>query len=138
LERSLLCNAGTKESNNESSNIDGQLELEETLDIIVHIAAPHGSLHNRGEVVVSDKNIGSFLAHISAGLAHSETNISLLESRGIVSSITSYGNDITHLAETGNQQVFILRAGSGEHLKVGHQILEQLKVLNLFDTVLYD
>jgi hypothetical protein len=91
------------------------LELEETLDVVIHIATPHSSFNDRGEVVISDQNIGRILAHVSAGLAHSEADISFLESGSVICSITCYSDDVTHLAEASNEQVLIFRAGSGEH-----------------------
>jgi hypothetical protein len=138
LERGLLGDARADKGGNEGTNVHGELELEEALNVIVNIATPHSSLHNASEVVVSDQNVGSLFAHVSAGHSHGETNVSLLESGGIVGTVTGHSNDISHLAKSGNEQVFVFGAGAGHNLEVRHELLEEFKVSNFFDIVLDD
>lgn len=106
--------------------------MQETLDVVVDITSPHAGLDNGIEVIVGNQNVSSLLAHISAGNAHSETNISLLESRCVVGSVTSDSDGFFHLAETGDHEVLVLRARTGHNFHVLHRFLEDLEVSNLF------
>ncbi len=64
--RVLYCTCADK-GDNDSDNIHRQLELEELGDTVVHVASPHNSLHDAGEVVIGQDNIGGLFGHVSAG-----------------------------------------------------------------------
>jgi len=136
LERSLLGDARANESGDQGTNVHGKLELQETLDVVVHIATPHSGLDNGREVVISDEDISGFLAHISASKTHSETDISFLESGGIVGTVTSDSDDSTHLAQTGNEKIFVFGTGTSHDFQVRHHSLEFLEVFDGFNTIL--
>lgn len=67
----------TTESDNEGTNIDSELELEESTNVVEDVSSPHASLDNGSEVIVLDKNVRSSVSNLSTGL-HSETDISFL------------------------------------------------------------
>lgn len=64
-----LGDACSSECHNNGNNIHCQLELQELGDAVVNISAPHDSLHNAAEVVISQDNVRGFLCHISASNA---------------------------------------------------------------------
>lgn len=62
-----LGDAGTGEGHNHGHHIDGQLELQEFGDAVVDIPAPHNGLHDAGEVIVGQDDVGCLLGHVGTG-----------------------------------------------------------------------
>lgn len=98
VERGLLHDASTDKGDGEGNEVHTQLELEETLDVIVNVTSPLGGLHDSSEVIVLDEDIRSFLAGIGTSNSHSESNISSLEGGGIVSTISSDGDGVAQVS----------------------------------------
>ena len=44
------------ETDRQSTEIDGQLELQETSDVIINISTPHTSFHYRSKVIILNNN----------------------------------------------------------------------------------
>lgn len=66
LERAVLYSAGTDECDDDGDHVDGELELQELGDGVVHVAAPHHGLHYGREVVVRQDDVRRFLGHVSS------------------------------------------------------------------------
>uniref|UniRef100_A0A1I8IG43 CCHC-type domain-containing protein n=1 Tax=Macrostomum lignano TaxID=282301 RepID=A0A1I8IG43_9PLAT len=114
---------GAKHGNGNSDHIDGQLELQELGNRIVHVAAPLDGLDNAGEVVVSQDDVGGLLGNVGALEAHSESDVGLLQSRTIVGAVSSYGDN---LATSGD-----LRGDDA-----GHQATHDTRQTNLIESSL--
>ena len=82
------------------------------------------------DIDFSRKKDGLYLfGHIRSSNAHGNSNVSLLESRGIVDSIASDSDDVALLLETLHDHQLLLRRRTGKHdLGVGtdHLKLEDL------------
>lgn len=61
-----LCNAGACESHDDSHYVDRKLKLQELGNAVIDITAPHHSLYDAGEVVISQDDVGSFLSNVSS------------------------------------------------------------------------
>jgi len=61
-----LNEASSKEGDNDSDDVDGQLELEELCDAVVHVATPHHRFHDTREVVVRENDVRRLLCHVRA------------------------------------------------------------------------
>jgi len=138
LQRRLLTDDRADKGDDASTDVYGKLELQETLNVIEDVTAPHAGLYNRSEVVISDQNVSSLFAHISAGLTHSKAHISLLEGWSIVGTITSYSHSAAHLTETSDHKVLVFRSRASHNLHVRHHFFEDLKVTDLLLTVTDD
>lgn len=57
----------------------------------------------------------NLFGHIRAGDAHSDANVSLLESGGIVDTVTSYCHNGAQTLATLNNDQLLLGRGTGEH-----------------------
>lgn len=62
-----LCDAGSSERHDDGHHVDGQLELKEFGDAVVHVAPPHDGFDDAGKVVVGQDNVGRLLGNIGAG-----------------------------------------------------------------------
>ena len=75
LQGRLFHEDGADHSEDHGVDVDSELELQETLDVVVDVSSPLGSFHDRGETVVHDDDIGGHLADIGSCHAHTEANI---------------------------------------------------------------
>jgi len=123
-------------SEDESVDIDGKLELQETLDVIIDVSSPTASLDDGFETIISDDNISGSLANRGSGNTHTEADIGLGKSGSIVGTITSDSNNLVHLHETGNKEVLIFGSRSGHNLQLCHEGLELCEVSDSFFTLL--
>jgi hypothetical protein len=55
---------GTNECNEDSSHVDGQLELKELSNAVIHVAPPQNRAHNTRKVVVEDNDVRCLLRHV--------------------------------------------------------------------------
>ena len=94
LERAVLDCAGADKSDNDGHDVDGELELQELRDGVVHVPAPHHRLHYTREVIVGKDDVRGLLGHVCAGYPHGETNVGLLKSRGVVCPVTCDGDHL--------------------------------------------
>ena len=108
LQRGLFQENGTDDGENQRVDVDGELELQETLDVIVNVSSPRGSLDHRSETVVHNDDIGGSLAHISSSHTHAEADIGLGKGWRVISSITSDSDDLTNVSEASDEQVLVL------------------------------
>lgn len=61
------CNSSSIKHHGGGLTIDGQLELKELADVVVHPPAPHDSPHNGREPVIEDNYVGRVLGHLFEG-----------------------------------------------------------------------
>ena len=130
MERSILGDGRADEDHDQSDNVDGELELEEALDVVEDVATPHASLDNGVEVIIGQQNVGSFLSNISSSDTHSETDIGLLKGWSIVGSVTSDSDSCVQVAETCDEQVLVLWASASQDPKGWHEVSEDFRVDN--------
>jgi len=67
FQRAVLDGASAHKGYHHSHDVDGELELEELGDRVVHVPAPHHRLDDAGEVVVRQDDVRRLLGHVSAG-----------------------------------------------------------------------
>ena len=72
----VLHDNGSNECSDKCHDIDCQLELQKSSDVVEHISAPHAGFDDRSKVIILDDYISSVMGHIGTCL-HCETNISL-------------------------------------------------------------
>lgn len=132
MQRGLTSDSRADADQNERHDVYGQLELEETLDIVKNVSSPHAGLHDRAEVIVSQKNVRSLLSDVRSGDAHSKADISLFKGWRVISSVARYGHSAIQISKSGNEKIFIFRAGSGHDFKRWHEVLEDFGVLDNF------
>merc|ERR1712127_401040 len=130
-ERGLPHDNGTDEGGDQSDDIDSQLELKESSDVVIDISSPLASFHNGGEVVILDNNIGSSVGNLSTGV-HGEADVGLSQGWRVVGSVSSDSNDVAELPETGDHNVLVVGSRSGEDLQVLPDVLHLLDVANFF------
>ena len=68
-----LCDARAAEGHDDGHDVDGELELQELGDAVVDVPPPHHRLHDAGEVVVCQDDVGRLLGHVGTGDALSTT-----------------------------------------------------------------
>lgn len=99
----------TNKGYDQSQNIDSELELQETSDVVINITSPLACSNNRGKVIILDDDISGSSCYLCTSL-HSKTNISFFEGWGIISTVTSYCYNVSKLFETSNHDVFVSRS----------------------------
>jgi hypothetical protein len=72
------------------------------LDVVKHSATFFNSVQDGGKVVISKNNVRGFLSNIRASLAHGNTNISTLERRRVVDTISSHSDKALATVESFN------------------------------------
>ena len=81
-----------KDSPDHLSNVGGDEITNELLHVVVDGAALLNGGHDGGEVVVSQYHLRRRLGH-SGTRTHGDTNLSLLQGRGVIHTITSLGTN---------------------------------------------
>lgn len=72
----LLENKRANQANKQSDNINWQLELQKSPDIVVNISTPRASFDNRSKVIVLNDDVWGSVSYLSSS-SHGETNIGL-------------------------------------------------------------
>lgn len=108
--------ASTGEDEEHSDDVDSELELKELADIVIDVTAIFDSGQDGAEVVIRENNIAGALGNIGSSNSHSETNIRSVESRGVISAITSHSNSLSNLDQTINKHKLVIRSRSGHNL----------------------
>mmetsp|Transcript_96915 Transcript_96915/g.313229 ORF Transcript_96915/g.313229 Transcript_96915/m.313229 type:complete len:474 (-) Transcript_96915:768-2189(-) len=75
-------------------DVDSQLELQEFLDGVEHVAAPLGRNDNAGKVVIEQNDVRSILGDLRACDSHREAHVRILQSGSVVGSIASHRYDL--------------------------------------------
>ena len=129
-ENGLVENNCGDESGENCHHIYSQLKLKEFLNRLVDVSAPFDSLDNRSKIIVHDENISSRLGNLSPSNSHGKSNISLLQSRCVISTIASHSNNIPSLLKTNNKSIFILWPSSGQDNQVSLDLIKLSLILN--------
>ncbi len=64
-------------------------------DGVIDVSSPEYSLLDGTEIIIKQDDISCRLGYFGSHNSHSKSDISLLEGRGIIGSITSDSNDFT-------------------------------------------
>jgi len=64
-----LNDAGSDKGDGDGNHVDGELELEELCDAVVHVATPHHRFHDTREVVVRQNDVRRLLCHVRSSHA---------------------------------------------------------------------
>jgi hypothetical protein len=95
-------NSGSNEDSKHSDDVNSQLELQEFSDVVKDVSSEFNSGHDRSKVIIHKNDIASLLGNLGSGDSHGESNISLLKSWSIISSITSDSDNLSHFLESSN------------------------------------
>lgn len=129
MEGRLPHDDGSDEGSDQGNDIDCQLELKESSDVVINISSPLAGFDDGSKVIILNDDISSGVSNLSSGF-HGESDISFLQGWGIVGTITSYGNNISELSETRNHDVFIVWSRSSQNLKLLSDNPHVIKVSN--------
>ena len=76
------------------SDVGGDEVTDELFHVVVDGASLFHSGHNGGEVIISQDHLRGGLGHGGTG-AHGDTDLGLLQGRGVVHTVTGHGCDLT-------------------------------------------
>uniref|UniRef100_A0A8R7K2R3 Uncharacterized protein n=1 Tax=Triticum urartu TaxID=4572 RepID=A0A8R7K2R3_TRIUA len=110
-ERHLARGDRGHEVDDERRHVDGELELDELLDVVVDAAPPPRGRHHRVEVVVEDDDVGALLGHLRALHAHGQPHVRLLERRRVVGAVAGHGHHVPLLLQPLHQRQLVQRQG---------------------------
>lgn len=116
---------------NDSSEIAGNLELDEATDVHVDVASPLDSLNARVEVVVLQNHRGT-VSSDRGTISDGKGNISRLEGLNIVDTLSDNGNLSLFFSagsKSGNKTKLILRLGSSDDLEFIEAFVESSLVV---------
>ena len=100
------------------------------LHVVVDGSSLLNSLHDGGEVVVGEDHVGGLRGDLSAGNAHGDSDLGLLESRGVVDSVSGHRNDLVHFSEELDELSLVGGLGSREH-ESGRSLSHESELLAL-------
>lgn len=117
------------EKRDEARNgVDGQLELQELLDVVADISAPDDGLDDASKVVVEKDDVGRALGDVGSRI-HGETHVGGFEGRGVVRAVSCYRNNGVGIHSVkGDQPLFVQRTCSSENSKSGKDIRDQFLI----------
>ena len=64
------------------------------LNVVVDAAALFDGLHDAGEVVIGEHDVGGFFRHVRPGDAHGDADICRLQGGGVVDAVAGHGDDM--------------------------------------------
>src|SRR4030095_4241741 len=73
------------------SDVVGKYVGDKLPDVIIDGPPFLHRVNNRGEVIVSEDHISSLFGHVGPSAPHGDTDVGLLERRGVVHSIARHG-----------------------------------------------
>lgn len=76
------------------------------------------------------------MCYLSTGL-HRKSNISLSQSRSIISTITSHSNDVAELSQACYHDVFVIWSGSSQYLQFLSNLFHIVNVSNSFSIFIF-
>jgi hypothetical protein len=111
-------------------NVRGEGVSDRFLQVIEDKATFFNTVHDGAEVIVEQDHITSVLSDLRS-TTHSNTDIGLLNGRGVIDTITGHSDDLTKVLASVNNQEFLGRSGSGEHdLGLSNPVLNLASLLN--------
>ena len=100
------------EHSEQTGQIDGDLELQEALNVLVHVASPHNSTHQRLKIVIG-QNHGRSIASQRSARTHSERRICRIKRSNVGNSFANNCNLLALASQTGNNELFVFGDGAG-------------------------
>jgi hypothetical protein len=124
--------SGSQEDRDDFSDVGRDEVADELLSVVVDGTTFFNGTFDGGKVVVYKHHVRGELGYIGSG-AHSNTNISFLESRRVVDTVTSHSNNLTGLLEKVDEFGFVCWLSAGEEAGVlgGFHLLGLGKVVEL-------
>merc|ERR1719334_1661412 len=106
-----------KEDADNLTNIGGDQVADELLHVGIDSTALLNGSDNGGEVVVSKNHLRGRLGD-SGSTTHGNTDLSLLQGRGVVDTVSSHGGDLVHSLQVLDNLGLVERLHPGEHARV--------------------
>lgn len=94
-------------------NVGGESVGNGLLQVVENKATFFNTVDNGREVIIEQKHISGVLGNVRAR-AHSDTDIGLLDSRGIVDTVTSDSHDVTEALASIDNKKLLGGSGTGE------------------------
>jgi len=95
-------------------DVGGESVSDRFLQVIEDETTFFDTIDNGAEVIIEQNHITSVLSDLRSA-THSNTDIGLLDSRGVIDTITSDGDDFSKVLASVDDQEFLRRSSSGEH-----------------------
>jgi len=95
-------------------DVGGESVSDRFLQVIEDETTFFDTIDNGAEVIIEQNHITSVLSDLRSA-THSNTDIGLLDSRGVIDTITSDGDDFSEVLASVDDQEFLRRSSSGEH-----------------------
>ena len=87
---------------------DGLLEVGKDQSTLLN------ATHNRSKVIVHQNHVGRILGDFGTS-AHRNTNVSFLQGRGVVHTVTGHSDNVIQLLQLGNNLLLLVRQRTGKH-----------------------
>lgn len=120
----------------QATQVTGNLELQEPLDVGVDITAPHDRLGERDEVIFNQDHVGGLFGQ-TAPTSHSEGDIGGLEGFDIVHAFPDDDHFAFHILQAGSNNIFVDGVSSGNYFEIVYHLSESLHVLRLVSLVTF-
>ena len=103
----------SEEDRDNLANVRRDQVADELLSVVVNAATLLDGRLDRGEVVIGKNHVGGELSDISTG-THGDTDVTLLERRSVVHTVTSHGNNLTSGLQKIDKLALVSRLSTGE------------------------
>jgi hypothetical protein len=110
------------EVDDQRRDVDGELELDELLDVVEDAAAPPGGRHHRVEVVVHDHDVGALLGDLGALDTHGQPDVGLLERRRVVGAVAGDRDHVALLLQALYQHQLVHGQRPRHHADAVHDL----------------
>ena len=101
----------------QSGEINSQLEHDKTLDILIQRASPHDSRDDATERIVKQCNVTGFLGYRSPR-PHRQADLGKVQRRSIVRPVAGYSYDFSLRLQQLHQPLLVQRTGTAHHLQI--------------------
>ena len=102
------------EEGRDLGNVGGEGVGDGLLEVIKDETSLFYSDDDGSEVVIEEDHVSGLFRHIRSSDTHSNSNVGLLQSRRVVDSVSSHGDDFTLLLETFDDHQLLLGRGTSE------------------------
>ena len=106
------------EDEDAGAEVDGELEEDEPLDVLVQRPAPPDRARDRGKGVVQEDDVACLPGNLCPGNTHGKAHVRVLEGRRIVRPVTGHCHDRPVPLERFDQEELVHGFGPGHHVKV--------------------
>merc|ERR1719315_465739 len=122
-----------KKEGRDLGNIGSKSVSDGFLQVVEDKTTFFNACDNGSKVIIEQDHVSGLLGYIGSSNTHGNSNISFLESRRIVYTVTCHGNNGTHTLATLDNDQLLLWGSSGEHdLSVVHQDFVNLLLTEVF------